>query len=80
MNKQQTAVQWLFNKIYGETGHIGSYTVNGEDAFVAYQTALNMERSQISDAFKDAWYMAKNSAYADPQSNDYFVQTYKIES
>ena len=80
MSRQQTAVEWLFKQIYGETGHIGSYTINGTDAFLAYQTALNMQRSQIRDAYKDAWYMAKNSSYADPQSNDYFVQTYKIES
>lgn len=53
MNREQTAVEWLFKQIYGDTGHIGSYTVDGKDASEAFLIASAMERQQIMDAFDD---------------------------
>lgn len=53
MSREQTAVEWLFKQIYGETGHIGSYTVDGKDASEAFLTASAMERQQLMDAFDD---------------------------
>ena len=47
---KQTAVEWLFKEIYGETGHIGSYTTHGKDAFEALEQAKAMEREQIEAA------------------------------
>ena len=49
---KQTAVEWLFQQIYGDTGHIGSYTTDGKDAFEAFETAKAMEREQIEKAYK----------------------------
>jgi hypothetical protein len=53
MSREQTAVEWLFKQIYGDTGHIGAYTVDGKDASEAFLTASAMERQQIMDAFDD---------------------------
>jgi hypothetical protein len=49
---KQTAVDWLFKEIYGDTGHIGSYTTDGKDAFEAFEKAKAMEREQTKDAYK----------------------------
>jgi hypothetical protein len=48
---KQTAVEWLFKQIYGDTGHIGSYTTEGKDAFEAFEKAKEMEREQIIEAY-----------------------------
>ena len=42
-----TAVERLFKEIYGETGHIGSYTTKGTDAHEALLKAIEMEKEQI---------------------------------
>lgn len=42
-----TAVQWLFKEIYGENGHIGSYTTKGTDSHEALLKAIEMEKEQI---------------------------------
>ena len=71
---KQTAVEWLFQQIYGDTGHIGSYTTDGKDAFEAFEQAKEMEREQINNAFDDgvghAIYPTRNPFY-------YYEDTYK---
>jgi hypothetical protein len=74
---KQTAVEWLFQQIYGDTGHIGSYTTDGKDAFEAFEKAKAMEREQIIDAVNDSWNMAKHSNFADAQAEQYYNQKYK---
>lgn len=53
MSREITAVEWLFKQIYGNTGHIGAYTVDGKDASEAFLNASAMERQQIMNAFDD---------------------------
>ena len=47
-----TAVEWLFEQIYGDKNHIGSYTTDGKDAFTAFEQAKAMEREQIKESYK----------------------------
>jgi hypothetical protein len=54
--KKQTAVEFLFKQIYGDTGHIGSFTTEGKDAYEAFQQAIEMERSQIKEAQMDMFH------------------------
>ena len=52
---KQTAVEWLFQQIYGDTGHIGSYTTDGKDAFEAFEKAKAMEREQHKTSFNKGY-------------------------
>lgn len=48
---EETAVEWLFKEIYGDTGYIYSYTANRNDAFTALKTAKRIFREQIEAAY-----------------------------
>ena len=74
MSKKQTAVEWLFKEIYGDSGHIGAYTVDGKDANEALEQAKEMERKQIHAAFDSGVCHLFN-----PKGNPlrYFEETYK---
>ena len=45
--KKQTAVEFLFKQIYGDTGHIGSFTTEGKDAYEAFQQVIQMEKENM---------------------------------
>ena len=72
---KQTAVEWLFKQIYGDTGHIGSYTTDGKDAFEAFEKAKAMEREQIIKAFCEG-YDHDGDNY-DGAEISYYNETYK---
>ena len=77
---KQTAVEWLFQQIYGDTGHIGSYTTDGKDAFEAFEKAKAMEREQIIEAFDEGQeYEYQYHVNGTPKfdSETYFNETYK---
>lgn len=82
MNKQ-TAVEWLFKEIYGETGHIGSYTTHGKDAFEALEKAKAMEREQIEHAFDVGYGSASDAPPVKyphleyHEASEYYNETYK---
>jgi hypothetical protein len=57
---KQTAVEWLFEQIYGDTDHVISYTADeknaieafkSKDAIEAFEKAKAMEREQIVQSF-----------------------------
>jgi hypothetical protein len=72
---KQTAVDWLFKQIYGDTGHIGSYTTEGKDAFEAFKKAKAMEREQRLQDFKEGFQTAVDALQAANNS----VQSRKIK-
>lgn len=75
MTSKQTAVEWLFQQIYGDTGHIGSYTTDGKDAFEAFEQAKAMEREQIIKAFCEGYdHDGDNYDWAEVH---YYNETYK---
>jgi len=47
---KQTAVEWLFNKLW-DTNHITQYTTQGVDSFELLEQAKAMEKEQIIDSF-----------------------------
>jgi len=86
--KKQTAVEFLFKQIYGDTGHIGSFTTEGKDAYEAFQRAIEMEREQIENAFnveKIKWVtkihedgkVSLSNEIAYPNGDAYYNETYK---
>jgi hypothetical protein len=46
---KQTAVEWLFNKLW-DTNHITQYTTQGVDSFELLEQAKAMEKQQIIEA------------------------------
>lgn len=85
--KKQTAVEFLFKQIYGDTGYIGSFTTEGKDAYEAFQQAIQMERSQIKDAQMDMFHKLNDIQYgvaylekrdfAETFCKKYYNETYK---
>lgn len=85
--KKQTAVEFLFKQIYGDTGHIGSFTTEGKDAYEAFQQAIQMERSQIKEAQMDMFHKLNDipcdAAYLEKREvaetfcKKYYNETYK---
>jgi len=51
--EKETALDFLFKSIYGETGHFDAYTTQGTPAYDAYKEAKEMEKQQIIDARQD---------------------------
>ena len=74
--KKQTAVEFLFKQIYGDTGHIGSFTTEGKDAYEAFQQAIEMEREQIIDAHLTGLIHPLEKE-ATKQATEYYTETYK---
>jgi hypothetical protein len=70
--KKETAVDFLFKSIYGETGHFDAYTTQGTPAYDAYKQAKAMEKEQIIDAHWDG------SIYWDSEKTEeqYYTKTY----
>lgn len=52
---KQTAVDFLFFSIYGESEYFDAYTTDGTPAFDAYKKAKEMEREQIIKAFCEGY-------------------------
>lgn len=73
MEKKQTAVQWLYDRL--KLSLPEEMQVLRGLAVVA----LEMEKEQIMMAVKDSWYMAKGSNFQDPQEEQYYKETYKSE-
>lgn len=74
---KQTAVEWLFQQIYGDTGHIGSYTTDGKDAFEAFEKAKAMEREQIIEAFRHGELFSSDYYDGKNINSQYYEITYK---
>lgn len=76
---KETAVEWLFQQIYGDTGHIGSYTTDGKDAFEAFEQAKEQEREQILNAYREGRtdQQAGRDEYFNRTSVQYYNETYK---
>ena len=72
---KQTAVEWLFQQIYGDTGHIGSYTTDGKDAFEAFEKAKAMERWQIEQAYDRGHHNCFHGRHG--KHKEYYNETYK---
>jgi hypothetical protein len=80
--KKETAVDFLFKSIYGETGHFDAYTTQGTPAYDAYKEAKSMEREEILQAYREGRTDEQSTI---PKWNNraatcYYNQTYKDES
>jgi hypothetical protein len=87
---KQTAVEWLFEQIYGDTNHIISYTTDGKnaieafkskDAIEAFEKAKAMEREQMirfAENYEEyAYNKSENNRYVSPKTPDqYYNETY----
>ena len=71
---KQTAVEWLFQQIYGDTGHIGSYTTDGKDAFEAFEKAKALEQWQIEQAYDKG---NSDAFHGKHKKENYYNETYK---
>ena len=76
--KDDSAVEFLFKEIYGDTGYIGSYTIEGRDAFTALKAAKKIFRKQIEDAY-NAGMKIDGYHYNAPCGDVYFELTYKTK-
>jgi hypothetical protein len=54
--KKETALDFLFKSIYGETGHFDAYTTQGTPAYDVYKEAKEMERQEAEENFIEGWY------------------------
>jgi hypothetical protein len=63
---KQTAVEWLFKQIYGETNYINSYTTDGKDAIEAFEKAKEMERAQRIEDYNNGHNDRENNIFKLP--------------
>ena len=80
--KKETAVDYLFKAIYGETGHIDAYTTEGTPAYDAYRRAKLIEEKAIFQGFADGQkngYQAANKIDVLQDALDYYKNKYLLE-
>ena len=77
MESNQTAVQWLIDKLSNIKAEDFNSTL---EVRLIIQQAKTMEREQIMMAVKDSWYMAKGSNFQAPQEEQYYNETYGAQT